>query len=109
MHIFRERKDTNILFDINTIIDIEKELLNDSSLTKEDYLQYITRKITRTSNPSEKSRLISQKKKLQNIEIFSFVTTQGALFLSSIKVAFMPLAKPLLNINLNMLHQQYHL
>jgi hypothetical protein len=62
MYKFKERKDTHILFDINTIIDIEQELLNDSSLTKEDYLQFITRKITKTTNPSEKSRLISQKK-----------------------------------------------
>ena len=69
MRIFKERKDTNILFDINTIIDIEQELLNDSSLTKDDYLEFITKKITRTSNPSEKSRLISQKKILQNIDI----------------------------------------
>jgi len=71
MIIFKERKakDANFFDNIETIIDIEQELLNDPSLTKEDYLQYITRKITRTSNPSEKSRLISQKKMLQNIDI----------------------------------------
>jgi hypothetical protein len=53
MQIFKERKDRNILFDIRTIVDIEFTLLNNPSLTKEQYLQELKKKITNITDKFE--------------------------------------------------------
>jgi exonuclease VII small subunit len=69
METFKERKDLNVIFDVITIVDIQLILLNNPSLTKEQYLQSIKQKITNTSDADEKNRLIIQEKLLQKIDI----------------------------------------
>ena len=54
METFKERKDLNVLLDVITIVDIEQALLNNPDLTKEQYLQDIKQKITKTTDISEK-------------------------------------------------------
>ena len=67
--IIKARKEVKICSSMNTILDIENALLNDPSLTKDDYLKYIKRNIKNTSNISEKNRLMAQEKMLENIDI----------------------------------------
>ena len=67
--IIKQRKDGLLLSSMKTIVDIETALLNDPSLTKDDYLQYIKIKIKNTKNITEKNNLMAQEKMLQNIDI----------------------------------------
>ena len=63
------KKDENFLMNVDTILDIENELLNDPYLTKDDYVEIIKRKIKNTKNSAEKQKLIKQEKMLENIDI----------------------------------------
>ena len=59
----------NFVFSMDTILDIENELLNDPYFTKDDYVQFIKRKIKNTKNSSEKQKLMKQEKMLENKNI----------------------------------------
>ena len=64
----------NFVFSMDTILDIENELLNDPYFTKDDYVQFIKRKIKNTKNSSEKQKLMKQEKMLENKNINLLLT-----------------------------------